>query len=56
MLKRRERGKSASIGMKTAGGPLPFGHTPDAAKGIEGLEVGLFFLGDKDDDGAYMWY
>ncbi|KAF8603427.1 protein required for actin cytoskeleton organization and cell cycle progression [Ceratobasidium sp. AG-I] len=39
MLKRRERGKSASMGMKSAGGPLPFGHTPDAAMGIEGLEL-----------------
>ncbi|KAG8741158.1 Severe Depolymerization of Actin [Ceratobasidium sp. 414] len=40
MLKRRERGKSASMGMKNKG-PLPFGHAPDAANGIEGLEASL---------------
>ncbi|CEL59224.1 Protein sda1 OS=Schizosaccharomyces pombe (strain 972 / ATCC 24843) GN=sda1 PE=3 SV=2 [Rhizoctonia solani AG-1 IB] len=39
MLKRRERGKSASMGMKAGSGPLPFGHAPDAARGIEGLEL-----------------
>ncbi|KDN38895.1 hypothetical protein RSAG8_09176, partial [Rhizoctonia solani AG-8 WAC10335] len=39
MLKRRERGKSASMGMKSGSGPLPFGHAPDAARGIEGLEL-----------------
>ncbi|KAG8790622.1 Severe Depolymerization of Actin [Ceratobasidium sp. 428] len=41
MLKRRERGKTASMGMKSKG-PLPFGHAPDAANGIEGLEASLF--------------
>ncbi|CUA77184.1 Protein sda1 [Schizosaccharomyces pombe 972h-] [Rhizoctonia solani] len=39
MLKRRERGKSASMGMKSGSGPLPFGYAPDAARGIEGLEL-----------------
>ncbi|CAE6476948.1 unnamed protein product [Rhizoctonia solani] len=39
MLKRRERGKSASMGMKSGSGPLPYGHAPDAARGIEGLEL-----------------
>ncbi|KAB5592723.1 Required for actin cytoskeleton organization and cell cycle progression protein [Ceratobasidium theobromae] len=39
LLKRRERGKNASMGMKSGTGPLPFGYAPDAAKGIEGLEL-----------------
>jgi protein SDA1 len=37
MLKRRERGKDASIGMSQGGQPLPFGHSADAAVDIEGL-------------------
>ena len=39
MLKRRERGKEASMGMQTAGGPLPYGYSRDAAVDIEGLHV-----------------
>ncbi|KAG2158013.1 SDA1-domain-containing protein [Suillus bovinus] len=37
MLKRRERGKDASIGMKKGSQPLPFGHSADVAVDIEGL-------------------
>ncbi|KAG1804242.1 SDA1-domain-containing protein [Suillus subaureus] len=37
MLKRRERGKDASISMSKGGQPLPFGHSADAAVDIEGL-------------------
>ncbi|KAF8558438.1 protein required for actin cytoskeleton organization and cell cycle progression [Imleria badia] len=39
MLKRRERGKDASIGMSTGRQPLPFGHSADAAVDIEGLSL-----------------
>ena len=40
MLTRRERGKEASMGMQAAaGGPLPYGHSRDAAVDIEGLHV-----------------
>lgn len=45
LLKRRERGKNASMGMKSGTGSLPFGYAPDAAKGIEGLEVRRTLLG-----------
>ncbi|KAF9228628.1 protein required for actin cytoskeleton organization and cell cycle progression [Gyrodon lividus] len=39
MLKKRERGKDASIGMSTGRQPLPFGHSADAAVDIEGLSL-----------------
>jgi protein SDA1 len=39
MLKRRERGKEASMGIASGGQPLPFGHSADAAVDIEGLSV-----------------
>ncbi|KAF8436929.1 protein required for actin cytoskeleton organization and cell cycle progression [Boletus edulis BED1] len=39
MLKRRERGKDASIGMSHGRQPLPFGHSVDAAVDIEGLSL-----------------
>ncbi|KAF8334969.1 protein required for actin cytoskeleton organization and cell cycle progression [Cantharellus anzutake] len=40
LLKRRERGKTATISMKAGlQQPLPFGHTPDAVTGIDGLEL-----------------
>ncbi|KAH0830417.1 SDA1-domain-containing protein [Lanmaoa asiatica] len=39
MLKRRERGKDASIGMSSGRQPLPFGHSADAAVDIEGLSL-----------------
>jgi protein SDA1 len=39
MLKRRERGKDASMGMASGNKPLPFGHSADAAIDIEGLAV-----------------
>ncbi|KAN0075314.1 SDA1 domain containing protein [Tylopilus felleus] len=39
MLKRRERGKDASIGMSNGQEPLPFGHSADAAVDIEGLAL-----------------
>nr|ASF90233.1 hypothetical protein SPAR01257 [Bartheletia paradoxa] len=38
LLRRRERGKAASMGMKDTK-PLPFGHSRDAATGIDGLEL-----------------
>ncbi|KAI0688738.1 actin cytoskeleton organization and cell cycle progression protein [Cytidiella melzeri] len=37
MLKRRERGKDASIGIAVGKKPLPFGHSSEAAIDIEGL-------------------
>jgi protein SDA1 len=39
MLKRRERGKEASMGIAAGSRALPFGHTADAAVDIEGLAV-----------------
>ncbi|CAE6446351.1 unnamed protein product [Rhizoctonia solani] len=44
MLKRRERGKSASMGMKTGSGPLPFG---DSDAGSD--------AGSEDGDGWDGW-
>ncbi|KAG1778681.1 SDA1-domain-containing protein [Suillus placidus] len=55
MLKRRERGKDASIGMSKGGQPLPFGHSADAAVDIEGLmllEDHLQKLREEDMGGA----
>lgn len=37
MLKRRERGKDASMGIAKGTQPLPFGHSAEAAVDIEGL-------------------
>ncbi|KAF7796789.1 hypothetical protein EIP86_007973 [Pleurotus ostreatoroseus] len=37
MLKRRERGKDASMGITSGSQPLPFGHSSSAAVDIEGL-------------------
>ncbi|KAG2061348.1 SDA1-domain-containing protein [Suillus hirtellus] len=60
MLKRRERGKDASIGMNKGGQPLPFGHSADAAVDIEGLmklreeEMGSS-NNDGEDDEAAAW-
>jgi len=59
MLKRRERGKDASIGMSKGGQPLPFGHSADAAVDIEGLmlledhlqKLREEDMGDADNDG-----
>ena len=39
MLKRRQRGKEASMGIASGSQPLPFGHSTDAAVDIEGLVV-----------------
>ncbi|KAJ7929376.1 SDA1-domain-containing protein [Mycena leptocephala] len=39
LLKRRERGKDASMGMASGTQPLAFGHTADAAVDIEGLAL-----------------
>lgn len=39
MLKRRERGKEASMGIARGSQPLPFGHSAEAAVDIEGLVV-----------------
>ncbi|KAF9239627.1 SDA1-domain-containing protein [Melanogaster broomeanus] len=59
MLKRRERGKVASIGMSVGRQPLPFGHAADAAVDIEGLSLLEDHLkklredetGEADEDG-----
>lgn len=42
MLKRRQRGKEASMTMAGGNQPLPFGHSTDAAVDIEGLVVSVF--------------
>ncbi|KAJ7197289.1 SDA1-domain-containing protein [Mycena pura] len=39
LLKRRERGKQASMGMASGTQPLAFGHSADAAVDIEGLAL-----------------
>ncbi|KAJ7702460.1 protein required for actin cytoskeleton organization and cell cycle progression [Mycena rosella] len=39
MLKRRERGKDASMGMASGTQPLAFGHSADAAVDIQGLAL-----------------
>ncbi|KAJ7184110.1 SDA1-domain-containing protein [Mycena filopes] len=39
LLKRRERGKDASMGMASGTQPLAFGHSADAAVDIEGLAL-----------------
>ncbi|KAF7304623.1 Protein SDA1 [Mycena kentingensis (nom. inval.)] len=39
LLKRRERGKDASMGIASGSLPLPFGHSADAAVDIEGLAL-----------------
>ncbi|KAI5900049.1 SDA1-domain-containing protein [Schizophyllum commune H4-8] len=39
MLQRRERGKTAAMGLAEGSQPLPFGHTADAAVDIEGLAL-----------------
>ncbi|KAF8921593.1 SDA1-domain-containing protein [Mucidula mucida] len=39
MLKRRERGKDASMGIASGSQPLPFGYSADAAVDIEGLSL-----------------
>jgi len=44
MLKRRERGKTASIGMSQGNQPTPFGYVEKPAEDIEGLVVRLFFF------------
>ncbi|KAJ6547221.1 protein required for actin cytoskeleton organization and cell cycle progression [Mycena capillaripes] len=52
MLKRRERGKDASMGMASGTQPLAFGHSADAAVDIEGLallEDHLQKLRDEDN-------
>ncbi|KAF9002001.1 protein required for actin cytoskeleton organization and cell cycle progression [Cyathus striatus] len=39
LLKRRERGKDASMGIASGKQPLPYGHNPEAAVDIEGLSL-----------------
>ncbi|KDQ14142.1 hypothetical protein BOTBODRAFT_32930 [Botryobasidium botryosum FD-172 SS1] len=39
MLKKRERGKAASMGLASGSEPRPFGHGQIAAAGIDGLEL-----------------
>ncbi|KAI0747789.1 actin cytoskeleton organization and cell cycle progression protein [Daedaleopsis nitida] len=63
MLKRRERGKDASMGIAKGSQPLPFGHSAEAAVDIEGLvlledhlkklrEEDGIASGDEEDDEA----
>ncbi|QRW01355.1 hypothetical protein RhiLY_00352 [Ceratobasidium sp. AG-Ba] len=53
MLKRRERGKSASMGMKEgAKAPKPFGYTGGNTNGIEGLELLEDHLEQQSDAGS----
>ncbi|KAI0332066.1 actin cytoskeleton organization and cell cycle progression protein [Cubamyces sp. BRFM 1775] len=66
MLKRRERGKEASMGMAKGSQPLPFGHSAQAAVDIEGLvlledhlkklreEEGVA-SGDEEEDDEAAW-
>ncbi|KAG5636106.1 hypothetical protein H0H81_009102 [Sphagnurus paluster] len=65
MLKRRERGKDASMGLTSGTKPLPFGCSADAAVDIEGLslledhwkklreEDGVFLGEDEEDEGGW---
>ncbi|OCH95200.1 actin cytoskeleton organization and cell cycle progression protein [Obba rivulosa] len=65
MLKRRQRGKEASMGMASGSQPLPFGHSAEAAVDIEGLvlledhlqklreEEGAGLGGEEDDEAAW---
>ncbi|TBU28964.1 SDA1-domain-containing protein [Dichomitus squalens] len=53
MLKRRERGKDASMGMAKGSQPLPFGHSAEAAVDIEGLVLLEDHLKKlREEDGA----
>ncbi|KAG5735521.1 Protein sda1 [Termitomyces sp. T112] len=65
MLKRRERGKDASMGLASGSQPLPFGHSAEAAADIEGLllledhlqklrdEQGVVLGDEEEDEGAW---
>ncbi|KXN90447.1 Protein sda1 [Leucoagaricus sp. SymC.cos] len=64
MLKRRERGKEATMDMAGGAQPLPYGHTAEAAVDIEGLalledhlsklrEADETSLQDENDDAAW---
>ncbi|KAL1947505.1 hypothetical protein VTO73DRAFT_13229 [Trametes versicolor] len=66
MLKRRERGKEASMGIAGGSQPLPFGHSLQAAVDIEGLvmledhlkklrEEDGIVSGDEDEDETAAW-
>ncbi|KAI1790715.1 SDA1-domain-containing protein [Ganoderma leucocontextum] len=66
MLKRRERGKDASMGMANGSQPLPFGHSVEAAVDIEGLvlledhlkklrEEDGVATGDEEEDEEGAW-
>ncbi|KAI0637296.1 actin cytoskeleton organization and cell cycle progression protein [Trametes polyzona] len=53
MLKRRERGKEAAMGMAKGSQPLPFGHSAQAAVDIEGLVLLEDHLKKlREEDGA----
>ncbi|KAI0822667.1 SDA1-domain-containing protein [Trametes gibbosa] len=66
MLKRRERGKEASMGIAKGSQPLPFGHSAQAAVDIEGLllledhlkklrEEDGVVSGEEEEDDAAAW-
>ncbi|KAI0670697.1 SDA1-domain-containing protein [Trametes maxima] len=66
MLKRRERGKEASMGIAKGSQPLPFGHSAQAAVDIEGLvlledhlkklrEEDGVASGDEEEDDKAAW-
>ncbi|KAF8906010.1 protein required for actin cytoskeleton organization and cell cycle progression [Gymnopilus junonius] len=53
MLKRRERGKEAAMGLVSGSAPLPYGHSVEAAVDIEGLELLEDHLKQiREEDGA----
>ncbi|KAH9857763.1 SDA1-domain-containing protein [Lenzites betulinus] len=66
MLKRRERGKEAAMGIVKGSQPLPFGHSAQAAVDIEGLllledhlkklrEEDGVVSGEEEEDDAAAW-
>ena len=53
MVKRRERGKSASMGMSKGNGPTPFCYVEKPADEIGGLVVRLFPISFTNPYGLY---
>ncbi|TIB70754.1 SDA1-domain-containing protein [Wallemia mellicola] len=51
MLKRKERGKLASMGLSSGKEVLKYGQSGEAASGIEGLDLLEKHLADKDNEG-----
>ncbi|KAF6764950.1 SDA1-domain-containing protein [Ephemerocybe angulata] len=63
MLKKKERGKEATMSVTGGAQPLPYGHAPDAATDIEGLslledhlkELEMAKDGDEEEDEWNGW-